>query len=298
MEIKSLLKSTRNLLEMYDEYYGQEVGGEIAENITGELENIQNLIFLEGKEEIDRVRESLKKKIKELKEKSPSDNEKINVYKTALGYLEFYSLCDIDESYTSVEARNKEIEGRIMASDWAKILDKVSDNEEEREILKSIIIRNEVELLYTRALDKSGCDNLCLDAYNYGNISWALADEKAYFLSYTGPLSESENEHLTYDRKDRLKNKDGKYYSYGSVPYDSYARDLFVENSEKQIELCLKLKKIYEEAQRTGEFKGYFTTYTPTYLEKMVTSCIDKYNEYIEKADKHIETLKSKKYGR
>lgn len=298
MEIKSLLKSTRKLLEMYDEYYGKEIGGEIAENITSEIETIQNLIFLEGKEEIDRVRDSLKKKIKELKENSPVDNEKINVYKTALGYLEFYSLCDIDAGYTSVAARDKEREERIIASDWGKLIDKVCESEQEREILRTLIIRNEVELLYDRALDKSGCDVLCLDAYNYGNVTWALDDELTYFISYSGPTSEKENEHLTYNRDQRLKNKEGKYYSYGVVPYDSYSRDLMIENSEKRIELSLKLKKIYEEAQRTGEFKGYFTTYTPTYLEKMVSSCISKYNEFVEKGDKHIESLKNKKYGR
>ena len=66
MEIKNLLKATRNLLNEYDEYYGREVGGEAAENITYELENIQGLIFLENESEIDRVRTSLKNKIKEL----------------------------------------------------------------------------------------------------------------------------------------------------------------------------------------------------------------------------------------
>ena len=298
MEIKNLLKATRNLLNEYDEYYGREVGGEAAENITYELENIQGLIFLENESEIDRVRTSLKNKIKELKEKSPLDKDKIEVYQTALGYLEFYSLCDADAGYTSVEARNREIRERIEASNWGNLIESVCESEEERKVIESIIMRNEIELLYDRALDKSGCDYLCLDAYNYGNVSWAIGDEKSYFSIYSGPLSEIENEHISYDRNLRIKNEDGKYYSYGGVNYDSYARDLFVKNSEKQIELCLKLKKIYQEAQRTGEFKGYYTTYTPTYLEKMTSRCIDKYNEYIEKMDKHIETLKNKKYGR
>ena len=298
MDIKNLLKSTRNLLKEYDEYYGREVGGEAAENITYELENIQGLIFIEDKSEVDRVRVSLRSKIKELKEKSPSEAEKLNVYKTALGYLEFYSLCDADAGYTSVEARNKEIRSRMESSDWGKLIESVCESEEERKIIESIIMRNEVELLYDRALDKSGCDYLCLDAYNYGNVSWAVDEEKAYFLIYSGPLSEMENEHIAYGRNLRIKNPEGKYYSYGGVNYDSYARDLFVANSEKQIELCLKLKKIYQEAQRTGEFKGYYTTYTPAYLEKMITRCIDKYNDYIGKTDKHIQSLKNKKYGR
>jgi hypothetical protein len=30
----------------------------------------------------------------------------------------------------------------------------------------------------------------------------------------------------------------------------------------------------------------------------MVSNCVNKYNELVEKGDKHIESLKNKKYGR
>lgn len=276
MESRKYISLVRKAIKARDEAFNTETTSEECQKFYWELNDLSTEIFKLTDDEYVRLYKSLTSKIEDFgKENNPKSMKELEILKNALGYLEFYKKCRLEESGNSVHTDYED-------SEWAKLFEKDKElfKDKQKGYFDCLIARFELSFLYKKITDKCDCE-LYLTAFDGSEITDMLPTIFQCRFEMFGATNSSEY---------RRKYPYGKFFNYNERTEEYY--EMLLQNCNDTINLYKIIIEKLVSIKENDSFKGVFDTYNKEEVQKFVEEKVKYLNKWIEKYERYRDEVK------
>ena len=283
MDIREYLKKVRSVKKSViaangKSFYSDEVLS-LETTLFDLKEYVYNLSDEDRKSLFSRLQTDLHKK------DNTKQNEKdLKVKTDGLFYLIFFSSYPVDYLMLGAGEDQNKVQKLFEESDWMTFVDQFQHSDEKKRNLMFLMLHYEGQMAYEYAYRESGCKSVV--AVN--GLTESLRGARNCRIAITGPISVSENNGLSFDDNEKLKDSEGQKYgsSYGKE-YDLEAYEQMAENVAEAAKFYGKLYEFFTKVRNSKQFRGCFHNYDEKDLSPCtngIMSGFDKTSAYLSKA--------------